>query len=535
MNQTVFPRVVLALRLLLLLSLLGGLLFYVAVSIHWPIVWDAAVMHYVTFLIHHGLAPYRDITDSNMPGAYLTESLAMHLFGAGDLAWRIYDLFLCLALTLAGISIARPYDWLAGVFGGILFTLFHGSDGPRFTGERDLVMTVLLVCSVASLLSAIRTRRALGMLPFGLAGALAASIKPTCAPLLLILLAAAIILMRRQRTPATPFVGWAAVGWIAVSALVLGFLLVHSSIHDFLFVTRDLLPSYVSLRQLGAAELIRSILPHSLALLAALALLLALLNRGWNAERWLLLLCLIFGAVSYFAQRKGFPYHRYPLVAFLFLFMGFELLSGLRRSGISRAIAAVAILIFVFLGEPHLLQAMRHQNSTFPINLSEGLASDLSRLGPDRLQRNIECYDLTYGCFSALYRLRIFQTNGVTGDLLFFSPTETYAVDYYRNLFWTLNRTRPSDVLVITNQWFQENNSFRKLDAWSAFRQYLDRNYTLVLTRSFPVNDLPPVAGDPPQPAYRIYIRDGTPLLAVAGSQFGAATSTPFELKLARP
>ena len=492
-------------------------------------------MHYVTFLIHHGFAPYRDITDSNMPGAYLTESLGMHLFGAGDLAWRIYDLFLCLALTVASATIARPYDWLAGVFAGILFTLFHGSDGPRFTGERDLVMTVLLVCSLAFLLSAIRTRRALWMLPFGLAGALAASIKPTCAPLLVLLLAAAIVLVRRKRAPAIPYLLWTSAGWIAVSALVLGFILVHSSIHDFLFVTRDLLPSYVSLRHLGTAELVRSTLPHSLALVALLALLLAFVNRGWNAERWLLLLCLVFGALSYFAQRKGFPYHRYPLLAFLFLFMGIELLSGLRRSGISRAISAFAILVFLLLGEPHLLQAMRPQSSAFPINLSDGLASDLTRLGPDRLQRNIECYDLTYGCFSALYRLRILQTNGVTGDLLFFSPTETYAVNFYRDLFWTLNRTRPSDVLVITNQWFQENNSFRKLDAWPAFRQYLDANYTLVLTRSFPVSAGPLVPGDPPQPAYRIYIRNGTPLLATAAAQLGVPPSRPVSTSIALP
>lgn len=501
-------RAVFPLRLLLLGALLSGLIFYVAVSIHWPIVWDAAVMHYVSFLMRHGMQPYQDITDSNMPGAYIIETFAMRVFGSGDLAWRLYDLSLCGSLTWASVVIARPYDWLAGLFAGIFFTLFHGSDGPRFTGERDLVMTVLLVCAVAFLFSALRRGRPLWMLLFGIAGGMAASIKPTSAPLALLLLVASVVLLQRAHRPIGSYLVLSLAGFAVAAAVVLGFLLHHHAVHAFLFVTRDLLPSYVSLRQLGPAELIRSILPHSVALLLALAILLALLNRGWSAERWLILLCLLFGAASYFSQRKGFPYHRYPLLAFLFLFMSIEFLAGLRRSGLSRALAALALGVFFFLSEPNLLRPMRPQSTTFPINFSNGLAADLEHLGPDRLERNIECYDLTYGCFSALYRLRITQSNGITGDLLFFSPAETSAVRFYRDLFWRLNSTAPPAVLVITNQWFQENNSFAKLDAWPAFHTYLQTHYTLLLTREFPVSDAPPVPGDPPLPAYRIYVRN---------------------------
>ena len=58
-------------------------------------------MHYVNFLMSHGLQPYSQITDNNLPGAYLIESWAMHVFGGGDLAWRIYDFFLLGVLTLS--------------------------------------------------------------------------------------------------------------------------------------------------------------------------------------------------------------------------------------------------------------------------------------------------------------------------------------------------------------------------------------------------------------------------------------------------
>ena len=65
------------------LAAFGIFLYYIAVSRHWIIMWDGAVMHYIVFLISHGFHPYSDITDMNMPGCYLTEHLAMTVFGWG--------------------------------------------------------------------------------------------------------------------------------------------------------------------------------------------------------------------------------------------------------------------------------------------------------------------------------------------------------------------------------------------------------------------------------------------------------------------
>ena len=516
MTQSLSARAIFPLRLLLLSALLAGLVYYIAISIHWPIVWDAAVMHYVTFLLGHGLEPYRDITDSNMPGSYLAEIIGMHVFGAGDMAWRIYDLFLCGMVTLASVEIARPVDWLAGLYAGIFFTLMHGSDGPRFTGERDLVVAALLICGLALLFRALRKSRPPWMLLFGLAGAGAASIKPTSAPLPIILLIAAAVLLRRKRQPATAYILWALGGASVGAAAVVGFLLAHHAFRDFFFVTTHLLSSYVSLNHIGVVEMIRLLLPNSVSLTVALIVFLALWNRGWDDERWLVLLCAAFGAFSYFSQLKGFPYHRYPLFAFLFLLMGMELLAGLRRPGISRLVAAAAIAITVLMSVPHILRPLRAESHTFPVNFSEGLSADLDRLGTDRLQGNVQCFDLTYGCFSALYRLRVMQSNGFTGDLLLFSPGRNEAVDYYRKTFSQLQARRPVPVLVITNEWFQESNSFSKLKAWPEFDMDLRSNYTLITARHFPVTDGPPPKGDPPEPGYRIYIRNDSPLLASA-------------------
>ena len=125
-------------------------------SIHWPLVGDASLMHYVVFLAGHGQVPYKDIVDINLPGTYATTWLVMHTFGPGALAWRIYDIALGIAATGAMMIIAWPEDTLAGLLAGALFFLIHGRDGIAELGQRDLLMTILLLWAVALTLVAMR-------------------------------------------------------------------------------------------------------------------------------------------------------------------------------------------------------------------------------------------------------------------------------------------------------------------------------------------------------------------------------------------
>ena len=59
----------------------GLFAYYVASTVHWPMVWDTPIMHYVNFLMSRGLRPYSEITDMNLPGCYLTERWGMAVFG----------------------------------------------------------------------------------------------------------------------------------------------------------------------------------------------------------------------------------------------------------------------------------------------------------------------------------------------------------------------------------------------------------------------------------------------------------------------
>ena len=175
---------------------MAALLAAVAVALivltwRWPLVWDAQVFHYIHFLIDNGFAPYRDIPDINMPGVYVLEGWAMQFFGGSDLAWRIYDFTLLGVLTLAMVVVTLTYDWLAGLFAGVIFALLHANDGPWISVERDVVMSVLIAVAYAFLFESIRRRKPWLLIGFGLSMGMAATIKPMTAPLGLVLLALA--------------------------------------------------------------------------------------------------------------------------------------------------------------------------------------------------------------------------------------------------------------------------------------------------------------------------------------------------------
>src|SRR5580692_1605693 len=81
------------LRTAFALAVVAGCILYVVLSLHAPMIWDASIMHYVNFLMDHGMQPYSQIGDFNMPGAYLTDRWAMRIFGAGDMGSRLYEFF----------------------------------------------------------------------------------------------------------------------------------------------------------------------------------------------------------------------------------------------------------------------------------------------------------------------------------------------------------------------------------------------------------------------------------------------------------
>jgi MFS family permease len=460
-------------------------------------------MHYIQFLMSRGFAPYRQIGDMNLPGAYLFEGWAMHLFGGGDLAWRIYDFSLMGAICVAMIAIALPYDWLAGLFAGVMFALVHTSEGPLYTGERDEVMTALIVIGVAFLFAAVRRKKPWMMVLFGLCLGMASSIKPTVAPMGFVLLLMAWWTLRKRGETAASYMWGGVAGAGIAGAIVFGFLFHYHSAGALYEISRAITPYYASIRPLSFARLLRLSLPRVALLMLPFALAVAVVDRQWRSwERWALLLGVVFGAISYFAQGKGFSHHRYELVAFLLLWMALELTLAMRREGWRKGVGIAGMALGALVMAPTYAHRVL---LVHPVNqYTESLEGDLTRLGGERLQRQVQCFDVMDGCINALYHLKlVVQNTSVMGDILYFSPVPSPVVDDARAQLWKQLSSNPPAVVVLSNACFNEPNNFDKIKQWPQFAAWLNANYTMAVSREFEMEE---------HHAYRIYLRNGATL-----------------------
>lgn len=499
--------------------------YYIHISYHWPVLWDGASMHYVVLLMRHGFHPYTDITDMNLTGCYLTERWAMNIFGWGDLAWRFYEFFLLTVLLGAGLVIGGRRRWMAGVYCALFFMLMHGAEGVRMAVERDEVMTVLVIVATAFYFLALRHGRDWLLLPFGLLCALATSIKPGVLLTTTLLLALALVVRRRQDRPLWPVLTYVVGANLFVLLCMLGFLLEQHALAGFVFIWRTVLPSYIEEKNLGRLYLLRHMTPVPLFVLVLVALAAAFVRRerlGW--ERMALLLGTGAGALTYWVQGKGYIYHRYTYTAFLLLWIGWELSDSERWPGLRPRLLEIAGLVLLFtVAAPFYVNRMRIFPTIVPQpeSIGHAIQRDLTALGGSDLQHQVQCLDLVDGCITALYHLRLIQNTGTTGDLLLFSPHNSFAVTYYRHWFMDRELAHPPDVIVLGNEWyFDYNTKGQKLDTWPAYEHYLEANYVSVAKRTFATGEFAQMKLEHglidtlAAPNYQILLRKGSDVLA---------------------
>ncbi|HEX4006982.1 MAG TPA: hypothetical protein VHX60_12475 [Acidobacteriaceae bacterium] len=489
---------------------------YVIFSRHWPMIGDASMVHYLVLLMQHGMAPYRDIVDAQMPGTYLLDWLVIHGFGGGTVGMRVFDLTLVAVAGCALLWIAWPTDRLAGLFAAALLALLHGRDGIPQTAQRDLIIAVLMLLGYAFAFHAVRRGQAAWMLLFGLCAGVAATIKPTALPLALLLALAVVVLKRRGR-PWGGSLAWGIVGLAIPAATVAAFLVEERALPYFFDALRGMWPYYARLdnRPLGYL-LLHSVSP--LMPLVVLWLLMLAVRRAQTPraerkpdwERVALWLGLALGMFSYVSQRKGFPYHRYPTLAFLLLLMGLEFSEALRRRGVLRVCGVVGLAAGALIIAP----VSTYKISTYDWRHDElfgMLEGDLEKQGGPALSGHVQCLDTYSGCINALYRMDLAESTGFLVDFYFWAPRQTPVTEEMRARFWTAIQQNPPRVFVVMKQDFPNGpDTFGKLQRWPEFDAYLQEHYTLAADRMAQHWVKRESRAYPPT-GYRIYVRNDDP------------------------
>ena len=476
------------------------LVYAIAISWHWPLMLDAADMHYVVVLMQHGFAPYRDIIDFNMPGAYMTDWLVMHVFGPGDLAWRLFDVFTMLVTTASCYVIAKPFDGRAGLLGGLAISVLHASHGAVETGERDWVMMMLMLLGYALLFTALRRQRPLWMAAFGITFGAAASIKPLAIPVPFVLLLLACWRLRRRSEAIGPYVRYAFLGAALPLAGVILFLVRYHCTAAMIQISKGLLPYYTQVNNMPYREMADLATGgHPAIAICCIAVLMLLLRTWRNWESQALLLGAGFGAWFYFAQHKGWEYHRASMQAFLILWIVLHAYLALRRQRFIMLAGCAILAAIVFYAAVKWLPDLRR--TTQPQIMEADLQQDLSRLHAANTIGSVQCLEMVNGCLATLYRMHIVQPTGFISDFFLFVPNAPPVVQQMRSRLLDAMAQRPPGVIVLTtSRWGTDEAVYPDLETWPALGTLLKTQYMLEKERPGHGNGVSDAG-------YRLYVR----------------------------
>ena len=470
--------------------------------------------------------------------------------------------------------ISRRSGWFPALWAGCLFALIHGRDGLEQVGQRDLTAGVLLLVGTASLLWGTRNRRTWPAALFGLCVGLATMIKPTLAPFLLLVLS----------TPRNPQINHqtdrqtdpplhrrilaASTACLLPILMCLVWLQIKGSLNAFRHTLTILAPFHATLGHPHIHPLLRDWFSPILPIILVWLIVLAINHSGSHQphtapqasrrskttnrhsassptvehqrERRTLLCAVLLGALSYLAQFKGYPYHRYPFLLFLLLLIAIDLTDALtattapqtattqppttqtpttrtlatRTLTIQALSAAILLWAGLILGPSSALKASHYnwRNEEFRLTLQSDLQRITHRLNVPSLSGKIQCLDTIAGCLNTLYDMQLTQSSGFLYDEFLFHPPGSPAIDETRAAFRKAMQTSPPLVLVVTDPLFPSGpNHYAKLDQWPEFTLWLNQHYQLDAERH--LTQPKQWVGQPiTPPGYRLYtLRTATP------------------------
>jgi hypothetical protein len=495
-------------------------LIFLVASRNWPLVNDAVLIRYATFLLDRGFAPYKQIFDLNLPGSYLVDWTVKHTFGETAFAWRLFDLGLLAIISSAIFSLARFQSRFAGLYAGLFFVLFHARNGIAQLGQRDLTVTAFLLAGTGIILSHDKPPNIIQHVSFGVLVGLSTIIKPQAILFLPIGLLPYFKSFRVRPLISIPYgTILQRLCLLALSALLpiigaLFWLIEKHSFFEFWRVAACFIPIHAKLGRHSFFYLLGRCLTASHATILILAAVLALtakadqpLSRKQLQIRIVIIYGMGFSLLYYMVQLKAYPYHRYPFVAFLSLFVAIEFTRALASSGIRQIMAISGIGFGIILS---IFYANHALHDRWRLTQVDSLANDLNRLGGVTLDDNIQCIDTIDGCLSALYRLHITQSTGMLYDEFLFVPRgvatqKEYDVisgvkeDFLGHMF-----VNPPRVIVMTPWLFPDGpDNYAKIKLWPEFDSFIAHCYRMDIERQI-------VGERSDHPGYRIYVREPT-------------------------
>jgi hypothetical protein len=187
----------------------------------------------------------------------------------------------------------------------------------------------------------------------------------------------------------------------------------------------------------------------------------------------MLLFCVAAGLISFVAQGKGLPYHRYPFLFFLLVLMAGDFYQVLLDRSWRRYLG-VTFAVYAFVISPVFLWRISHFDHYAPFEdaLSRTLVETNSVSGD-----GIQCLDTYVGCHNTLYRLKQVRSTGYLYDCYLSMPQSKLRDDYRREFLNALKASRPHTIVVTDRPCFAEHQGYQWIAEWPELSGYIDKDY----------------------------------------------------------
>ena len=194
-------------------------------------------------------------------------------------------------------------------------------------------------------------------------------------------------------------------------------------------------------------------------------------------EQQIFLLGMLSGAALYFAQRKGYSYHRLTVLGFVLLYLCATAYAGMRSERVVTRCAGAALVILLLAYSVPRWTLATHRES-FDRSMQVALEGDLNRLGGAALSGKVQCLEMGAGCITDLYRMRLVQSTGFISDFFLFTPQPGPAIQRLRTrLLQELTAKPPQVVVLAPSDWAGGAIHYPPTEAWPPCAAWLGAHY----------------------------------------------------------
>ncbi len=450
-------------------------------SLHWPVIGDASLFHFLANQFLMGAVPYRDIFDVNMPVIYGIHAAIVRFGGMSDGPWRVFDLGAAAIMSGSILMLVRPSGLAAAILTLLVMLATHLLLGPYAAGQRDYLIAILAV--IAAWMSALAAedpqRRRMSLFAVGAVAIAAACIKPTA---LLLLFLPALTVSELGRRDVISIVA----GSTAIGILVFGTLAVLGAMSPFITMMRDLMPRYAKLDNRTIPEVMLRAAPGLMPLMGLTAAAILGITGPKPPRARAMIGLTAFGLIHLLAQRKGYFYHVYPLAIGIACWGGWSLAYLPIWRAFACLVATVSALGWNFVHSVNKVERYTELRAAADMQMTLQ-----SRLPPGA---RVQVLDSDRGAFLAMARAGIRQA---TPHIQWFSLI--VADERRREEFLAALKTDPPAAVLLTDDFWPTGGGFEAIEKWKEFKTFLTSYYDLDAT------------GNADEIDWRFYLRHAPP------------------------